>query len=81
MPGQKEVIPGPTPLLLASVTALVLVCIYIRQIMSAHVTTDIFHLGGTPASVGNYRITSRVYLYWPLLTLIMVNDVRTMINP
>ena len=35
-------------------------CIYFRQITSAHVTTDIFQLGDSPASVGN---ALRVYLY------------------
>ena len=35
-------------------------CIYFRQITSAHVTTNIFHLGDSPASVGN---ALRVYLY------------------
>ena len=31
-------------------------CIYFRQITSAHVTTNIFHFGGSPASVhGNCR--------------------------
>ena len=56
-------------------------CIYIRQIMSAHAATDIFHLGDTPASVGKCRITSRIDLYWPLLTSIVVNDVRATTNP
>ena len=56
-------------------------CVYIRQITSAHATTDIFHLGDTPASVGKRRITSRVYLYWPLLTSIVVNDIRAMTDP
>ena len=56
-------------------------CVYIRKIMSAHATTNIFHLGDIPASVRNYRINSQVYLYWPLLTLIMINDVSATTNP
>jgi len=56
-------------------------CAYIRQITHAHATTDIFHLGDTPVSVGKCRITLRVYLYWPLLTSIVVNDVRAMTDP
>ena len=39
-------------------------CVYFRQITSAHVTTNIFHLGDSPASVhGNCRNALRVYLY------------------
>ena len=30
----------------------------------------------THVSVRKYRVNSRVYLYWPLLTSIVVNDVR-----
>jgi len=41
-----------------------------------HATTGIFHLDDTPASVGKCRTTLRVYLYWPLLTSIVVNDIR-----
>ena len=55
--------------------------VYIRLITSTHATTDIFHLGDTPASVGKCRITSQVYLYWPLLTSIVVNDVRATTDP
>jgi len=40
---------------------------------------QIFILWST--SVRKCRITSRVYLYWPLLTLIMVNDVRATTDP
>ena len=35
-------------------SAQVQVCIF-QKITSAHVTTNIFYLGDTPASVGNYR--------------------------
>ena len=38
--------------------------VYFRQITSAHVTTNIFHLGESPASVhGNCWNALRVYLY------------------
>ena len=40
-----------------------------------------FTWGDTPASVGKYRITLQVYLYWVLLISIMVNDVRAMTDP
>ena len=50
----------------------------VRIYQANHATTDIFHLGDTPASVGKCRITLRVYLYWPLLTSIVVNDIRAM---
>ena len=49
--------------------------------MSAHATTDIFHFGDTPASVGKCRISLRVYLYWPLQTSMVVNDIRATTNP
>ena len=34
-----------------------------RQITSAHITTNIFHLGESAASVGNCRNVLQVYLY------------------
>ena len=52
-------------------------CAYIRQITSAHATTDIFYLGDTPASVGSADHFASLFI----LTSIMVNDVRATTNP
>ena len=52
-----------------------------KQITRAHATTDILYLSDTPASVEKCRITSQANLYWPLLTSIVVNDVRATTNP
>ena len=50
-------------------------CTYFRQITSAHVTTNIFHLGDLPASVGNHKNASQVYLYGTMWISIVDNVV------
>ena len=53
-------------------------CIYLRKITHAHVTINIFHLGDLPASMGNHRNASRVYLYGTMRISIVDNVVIAM---